>query len=137
MNLGVELVNGWWEMTALLDTTESTTESTTTYFLPLTSMLKILSQFFLSNPFISVLTRPFLTLDPLSPTWLLPFLPTLTIKTTSDAGAISGMNVLQIINESTATAIAYGLDKAVNKCDVLIFNLAGVTFDHFVQGVQA
>jgi len=52
-------------------------------------------------------------------------------QATKDAGAISGLNVLRIINEPTAAAIAYGLDK--NKSDkeknVLIFDLGGGTFD--------
>ena len=51
-------------------------------------------------------------------------------QATKDAGAISGLNVLRIINEPTAAAIAYGLDKksAVEK-NVLIFDLGGGTFD--------
>ncbi|KAI8988683.1 hsp71-like protein [Pilobolus umbonatus] len=51
-------------------------------------------------------------------------------QATKDAGAISGMNVLRIINEPTAAAIAYGLDKK-NKAEtnVLIFDLGGGTFD--------
>jgi heat shock protein 1/8 len=48
-----------------------------------------------------------------------------------DAGAIAGLNVRRIINEPTAAAIAYGLDKGVeNKSkNVLIFDLGGGTFD--------
>ncbi|KAJ7739781.1 hsp70-like protein, variant 2 [Mycena maculata] len=47
-----------------------------------------------------------------------------------DASTISGMNILHIINEPTAAAIAYGLDKKVTgECNVLIFNLGGGTFD--------
>ena len=52
-------------------------------------------------------------------------------QATKDAGVISGLNVLRIINEPTAAAIAYGLDK-VNSEDekvVLIFDLGGGTFD--------
>ena len=51
-------------------------------------------------------------------------------QATKDAGAISGMNVLRIINEPTAAAIAYGLDKKVGgERNVLIFDLGGGTFD--------
>ncbi|KAG1863921.1 heat shock protein 70 family [Suillus tomentosus] len=51
-------------------------------------------------------------------------------KATKDAGTISGMNVLRIINEPTAAAIAYGLDKkVVGERNVLIFDLGGGTFD--------
>jgi heat shock protein 1/8 len=58
-------------------------------------------------------------------------------QATKDAGAIAGLNVLRIINEPTAAAIAYGLDKKGKKDDdtddrnrnVLIFDLGGGTFD--------
>jgi L1 cell adhesion molecule like protein len=51
-------------------------------------------------------------------------------QATKDAGAISGLNVLRIINEPTAAAIAYGLDKNVTEERmVLIFDLGGGTFD--------
>merc|ERR1712149_116204 len=51
-------------------------------------------------------------------------------QATKDAGAISGLNVLRIINEPTAAAIAYGLDKkATGERNVLIFDLGGGTFD--------
>ena len=51
-------------------------------------------------------------------------------QATKDAGAISGMNVLRIINEPTAAAIAYGLDKkGQGEKNVLIFDLGGGTFD--------
>ena len=51
-------------------------------------------------------------------------------QATKDAGAISGMNVLRIINEPTAAAIAYGLDKKTDgEKKVLIFDLGGGTFD--------
>lgn len=49
-------------------------------------------------------------------------------QATKDAGAIAGLNVLRIINEPTAAAIAYGLDKKEEKT-VLIFDLGGGTFD--------
>ncbi|KZS90117.1 heat shock protein 70 [Sistotremastrum niveocremeum HHB9708] len=51
-------------------------------------------------------------------------------QATKDAGAISGLNVLRIINEPTAAAIAYGLDKTVTgERNILIFDLGGGTFD--------
>merc|ERR1712188_306122 len=49
---------------------------------------------------------------------------------TKDAGSIAGLNVLRIINEPTAAAIAYGLDKGSSQeRNVLIFDLGGGTFD--------
>jgi len=51
-------------------------------------------------------------------------------QATKDAGAIAGLNVLRIINEPTAAAIAYGLDKkTTGETNVLIFDLGGGTFD--------
>ena len=51
-------------------------------------------------------------------------------QATKDAGAIAGLNVLRIINEPTAAAIAYGLDKKEDdEKNVLIFDLGGGTFD--------
>jgi len=52
-------------------------------------------------------------------------------QATKDAGSIAGLNVLRIINEPTAAAIAYGLDKKNEKGEknVLIFDLGGGTFD--------
>jgi L1 cell adhesion molecule like protein len=53
-------------------------------------------------------------------------------QATKDAGTIAGMNVLRIINEPTAAAIAYGLDKKSSSSgekNVLIFDLGGGTFD--------
>ncbi|KAH0483729.1 MAG: uncharacterized protein KVP18_002025, partial [Porospora cf. gigantea A] len=51
-------------------------------------------------------------------------------QATKDAGAISGLNVMRIINEPTAAAIAYGLDKkGEGETNVLIFDLGGGTFD--------
>ena len=50
-------------------------------------------------------------------------------QATKDAGQISGLNVLRIINEPTAAAIAYGLDKKDGERNVLIFDLGGGTFD--------
>ena len=53
-------------------------------------------------------------------------------QATKDAGAIAGLNVLRIINEPTAAAIAYGLDKkgtSTKELNILIFDLGGGTFD--------
>jgi len=51
-------------------------------------------------------------------------------QSTKDAGAIAGLEVLRIINEPTAAAIAYGLDKVTDtEKNVLIFDLGGGTFD--------
>uniref|UniRef100_A0A914WET9 Heat shock protein 70 n=1 Tax=Plectus sambesii TaxID=2011161 RepID=A0A914WET9_9BILA len=51
-------------------------------------------------------------------------------QATKDAGAIAGLNVLRIINEPTAAALAYGLDKNIrDERNVLIFDLGGGTFD--------
>ena len=50
-------------------------------------------------------------------------------QATKDAGSISGLNVLRVINEPTAAAIAYGLDKKPIELNVLIFDFGGGTFD--------
>ncbi|CAL1269380.1 unnamed protein product, partial [Larinioides sclopetarius] len=50
-------------------------------------------------------------------------------QATKDAGSIAGLNVLRIINEPTAAAIAYGLDKKDGEKNVLVFDLGGGTFD--------
>merc|ERR1719263_239516 len=50
-------------------------------------------------------------------------------QATKDAGTISGMNVMRIINEPTAAAIAYGLDKKSGEKNILVFDLGGGTFD--------
>jgi len=58
-------------------------------------------------------------------------------QATKDAGTISGLNVLRIINEPTAAAIAYGLDKkAVGERNVLIFDLGGGTFDVSILSID-
>jgi molecular chaperone DnaK len=49
-------------------------------------------------------------------------------QATKDAGQIAGLNVLRIINEPTAAALAYGLDKQKNET-ILVFDLGGGTFD--------
>merc|ERR1712013_971884 len=60
-------------------------------------------------------------------------------QATKDAGVIAGLNVLRIINEPTAAAIAYGLDKkkSSNKeSNVLIFDLGGRTFDVSILAID-
>jgi len=55
-------------------------------------------------------------------------------QATQDAGKIAGLNVLRIINEPTAAALAYGLDKKGNET-ILVFDLGGGTFDVSVLDV--
>jgi molecular chaperone DnaK len=50
-------------------------------------------------------------------------------EATKDAGKIAGLNVLRIINEPTAAALAYGLDKEGADQTILVFDLGGGTFD--------
>mmetsp|Transcript_41087 Transcript_41087/g.133712 ORF Transcript_41087/g.133712 Transcript_41087/m.133712 type:complete len:662 (-) Transcript_41087:178-2163(-) len=50
-------------------------------------------------------------------------------QATKDAGTIAGLNVMRIINEPTAAAIAYGLDKKSGEKNILVFDLGGGTFD--------
>ncbi|KAL4621149.1 hypothetical protein ACB092_06G207300 [Castanea dentata] len=60
-------------------------------------------------------------------------------KATKDAGGIAGLNVLRIINEPTAAAIAYGLDKiadSIGKRNVLIFDLGGGTADVSLLSIE-
>merc|ERR1712123_76040 len=58
-------------------------------------------------------------------------------QATKDAGIISGLNVLRIINEPTAAAIAYGLDKKVSgEKHVLIYDLGGGTFDVSILTIE-
>merc|ERR1719238_105459 len=60
-------------------------------------------------------------------------------QATKDAGTISGLNVLRIINEPTAAAIAYGLDKkgaSASEKNVLIFDLGGGTFDVSILSID-
>merc|ERR1711884_148635 len=51
-------------------------------------------------------------------------------QATKDAGKIAGLEVLRIINEPTAAALAYGLDKLSNKI-IAVFDLGGGTFDFY------
>eukprot|EP00066_Takifugu_rubripes_P013337 XP_011602603.1 PREDICTED: heat shock 70 kDa protein 1 [Takifugu rubripes] len=58
-------------------------------------------------------------------------------QATKDAGVIAGLNVLRIINEPTAAAIAYGLDKGKSaERNVLIFDLGGGTFDVSILTIE-
>ncbi|XP_053990105.1 endoplasmic reticulum chaperone BiP-like [Hylaeus volcanicus] len=50
-------------------------------------------------------------------------------QATKDAGTIAGLNVIRIINEPTAAAIAYGLDKKAEEKNILVYDLGGGTFD--------
>ena len=50
-------------------------------------------------------------------------------QATKDAGVIAGLNIIRIINEPTAAAIAYGLDKRDSEMKILVFDLGGGTFD--------
>ncbi|KAJ2348660.1 ATPase with role in protein import into the ER [Coemansia sp. RSA 2671] len=50
-------------------------------------------------------------------------------QATKDAGAIAGLNVLRIVNEPTAAAIAYGLEKKGKERHILVYDLGGGTFD--------
>ena len=50
-------------------------------------------------------------------------------RATKDAGVIAGLTVMRIINEPTAAAIAYGLDKKEGEKNILVFDLGGGTFD--------
>ncbi len=58
-------------------------------------------------------------------------------QASKDAGVIAGLNVLRIINEPTAAAIAYGLDKGkASERNVLIFDLGGGTFDVSILTIE-
>src|SRR3978361_13935 len=50
-------------------------------------------------------------------------------QATKEAGTIAGLNVLRIVNEPTAAALAYGLDKGETEQTILVFDLGGGTFD--------
>ncbi|KAJ5928977.1 Heat shock protein 70 family [Penicillium verhagenii] len=50
-------------------------------------------------------------------------------QATKDAGVIAGLNVLRVVNEPTAAAIAYGLDKTGDERQVIVYDLGGGTFD--------
>ena len=55
---------------------------------------------------------------------------------TKDAGIIAGLEVLRIINEPTAAAIAYGLDKKGKEENILVFDLGGGTFDTTILSIE-
>ena len=58
-------------------------------------------------------------------------------QATKDAGTIAGINVLRIINEPTAAAIAYGLDRQqAQERNILIFDLGGGTFDVSLLAIE-
>ena len=57
-------------------------------------------------------------------------------QATKDAGTISGLNVLRIVNEPTAAAMAYGLDKKGKEITILVFDLGGGTFDVSVLSIE-
>lgn len=50
-------------------------------------------------------------------------------QATKDAGTIAGLNVIRILNEPTAAAIAYGLDNKSGELNIMVFDLGGGTFD--------
>jgi molecular chaperone DnaK len=56
-------------------------------------------------------------------------------QATKDAGQISGLNVLRVINEPTAAALAYGMDKAEDKV-IAVYDLGGGTFDISILEIQ-
>ena len=56
-------------------------------------------------------------------------------QATKDAGKIAGLNVLRVINEPTAAALAYGLDKDVKSHKVIIYDLGGGTFDVSIMDI--
>jgi len=57
-------------------------------------------------------------------------------QATKDAGSIAGLNVMRILNEPTAAAIAYGLDKSGKEQNILIFDLGGGTFDVSLLSIE-
>jgi len=57
-------------------------------------------------------------------------------QATKDAGAIAGLEVLRIINEPSAAAIAYGLDKKGSEKNVVVFDLGGGTFDVSMLSIE-
>ena len=52
-----------------------------------------------------------------------------TLTAFEDAGIIAGLNVMRVVNEPTAAAIAYGLDKKGSESQIIVYDLGGGTFD--------
>jgi heat shock protein 5 len=57
-------------------------------------------------------------------------------QATKDAGVISGLNILRIVNEPTAAAMAYGLDKGKGERKIVVFDLGGGTFDVSLLSIE-
>ncbi len=57
-------------------------------------------------------------------------------QATKDAGTIAGLNVLRIVNEPTAAAIAYGLDKTDGEHQIIVYDLGGGTFDVSLLSIE-
>lgn len=57
-------------------------------------------------------------------------------QATKDAGTIAGLNVLRIVNEPTAAAIAYGLNKSGPERRIIVYDLGGGTFDVSLLSVE-
>ncbi|AQZ12988.1 KAR2 (YJL034W) [Zygosaccharomyces parabailii] len=57
-------------------------------------------------------------------------------QATKDAGTIAGLNVLRIVNEPTAAAIAYGLDKSNDEHQIIVYDLGGGTFDVSLLSIE-
>jgi heat shock protein 5 len=57
-------------------------------------------------------------------------------QATKDAGTIAGLTILSIMNEPTAAAIAYGLDKKHSKSKIIVYDLGGGTFDVSLLSIQ-
>ena len=55
---------------------------------------------------------------------------------TKDAGTIAGLNVLRVVNEPTAAALAYGLDKGEQERNIIVYDLGGGTFDVSLLSVE-
>ncbi|GAO46967.1 hypothetical protein G7K_1184-t1 [Saitoella complicata NRRL Y-17804] len=57
-------------------------------------------------------------------------------QATKDAGTIAGLNVLRVVNEPTAAAIAYGLDKKGGERQIIVYDLGGGTFDVSLLSIE-
>lgn len=58
-------------------------------------------------------------------------------KATQDAGAIAGLNVLKVINEPTAAALAYGITKECSNQNIMVYDLGGGTFDVTIMNINS